>query len=54
MGYLMEHSLDVRQIAARVVLPEHGGVVTFVGAVRNHHAGRRRSPPGVQCLRPDG
>lgn len=40
MGYLMEHPLDVRQIAARVVLPVHGGVVTFVGAVRNHHAGR--------------
>ena len=39
MGYLMEHPLDVRDRGAPVVSAEQGGVVTFVGAVRNHHAG---------------
>ena len=40
MGFLVEQPIGVRQVAARVVTPEHGGVVTFVGAVRNQHAGR--------------
>lgn len=40
MSFLVEQPLNVRQIADRVVSPELGGVVTFVGAVRNHHAGR--------------
>lgn len=40
MTYLVEGPLNVRVIADRVVGPEQGGVVTFVGAVRNHHAGR--------------
>lgn len=40
VGFLVEQSIDVRQVAARVVTPERGGVVTFVGVVRNHHAGR--------------
>ena len=40
MGFLVAQPIEVRQVAARVVRPEHGGVVTFVGAVRNHHAGR--------------
>ena len=40
MSFLVEQALDVRQVADRVVGPERGGVVTFVGAVRNHHAGR--------------
>ncbi len=40
MGFLVEQPIDVRRVAARVVTPEFGGVVTFVGGVRNHHAGR--------------
>ena len=40
MGYLKDQPLDVRTVAHQVVSPERGGVVTFVGAVRNHHAGR--------------
>ena len=33
--------LDATQIAARVCGPLHGAVATFVGIVRDHHAGRR-------------
>ena len=40
MSFLREEPLDVRQIAHRVVGPGQGGVVTFVGAGRDHHAGR--------------
>lgn len=40
MRYLKEEPLEVRSVAHQVVSAERGGVVTFVGAVRNHHAGR--------------
>lgn len=40
MTYLKDQPLDVRMLAHQVVGAEQGGVVTFVGAVRNHHAGR--------------
>jgi molybdopterin synthase catalytic subunit len=40
MSYLKDQALDVRTVAHQVVSPERGGVVTFIGAVRNHHAGR--------------
>jgi molybdopterin synthase catalytic subunit len=40
MSFLKETPLDVRTVAHQVVSPERGGVVTFIGAVRNHHAGR--------------
>ena len=40
MSYLKDEPLDVRTVAHQVVSPERGGVVTFIGAVRNHHAGR--------------
>ena len=40
MGFLVEQAIDVRQVAARVATPERGGLVTFVGVVRNHHGGR--------------
>jgi molybdopterin synthase catalytic subunit len=40
MSYLKAQTLDVRTVAHQVVGPELGGVVTFIGAVRNHHAGR--------------
>ena len=41
MSYLKETPLDVRAVAHQVVGAEQGGVVTFIGAVRNHHAGRQ-------------
>ncbi len=40
MAYVVAEPLNVRVIADRVVDPGQGGVVTFVGAVRNQHAGR--------------
>ncbi len=40
MSYLKDEPLDVRTVAHQVVSAERGGVVTFLGAVRNHHAGR--------------
>ena len=40
MSHLVARHIDVRAVAARVVTPERGGVVTFVGGVRNHHGGR--------------
>ena len=40
MSYLKDEPLDVRTVAQQVVGAEQGGVVTFIGAVRNHHAGR--------------
>lgn len=40
MSYLKEQPLDVRAVAHQVVGPEQGGVVTFIGAVRDQHAGR--------------
>ena len=33
--------LDAAQVAAAVSGPESGAVVTFIGTVRNHNAGRR-------------
>ena len=36
----MAAPLDPAAIIARVVSPERGGVATFIGIVRNHHAGR--------------
>lgn len=40
MRFLKDQPLDVRSVAHQVVSAERGGVVTFLGAVRNHHAGR--------------
>jgi molybdopterin synthase catalytic subunit len=40
MSYLKDQPLDVRTVAHQVVSADRGGVVTFLGAVRNHHAGR--------------
>ncbi|HSE28731.1 MAG TPA: molybdenum cofactor biosynthesis protein MoaE [Gemmatimonadales bacterium] len=40
MGFLSEHPLDVGALAAAVAGPGRGGTCTFLGAVRDHHAGR--------------
>jgi molybdopterin synthase catalytic subunit len=40
MSHIKDSPLDVRTVAHQVVSSERGGVVTFIGAVRDHHAGR--------------
>jgi molybdopterin synthase catalytic subunit len=40
VSHLVDRSIDVAALSGQVVSPEYGGVVTFVGAVRDHHAGR--------------
>ena len=40
MAFLSTDPLDVASLVARVSGPDRGGVVTFVGAVRDHHEGR--------------
>jgi molybdopterin synthase catalytic subunit len=39
-GWLSEHPLDVAAVVARVSGPGIGGIVTFLGAVRDHARGR--------------
>jgi len=38
--HLQHSALDLEQLIARVSGPERGGVVTFLGMVRNHQDGR--------------
>ncbi|HEU4828994.1 MAG TPA: molybdenum cofactor biosynthesis protein MoaE [Gemmatimonadales bacterium] len=40
MSYLTGEPIDLTALASRVESAERGGVVTFVGHVRNHHGGR--------------
>jgi molybdopterin synthase catalytic subunit len=40
MAYLVERPLDAAHLVASVSSPERGGVATFLGLVRDHHAGR--------------
>lgn len=39
--YLTDQPIDGADLGTRVRSPRRGGVVTFVGQVRDHHAGRR-------------
>lgn len=41
MIYLSEHPLDVAALTAGVAAADRGGIASFVGVVRNHHAGRQ-------------
>ena len=41
MAYLTHRPIAVERLVAEVSDPACGGVVTFVGVVRNHHEGRR-------------
>jgi len=41
MGFLTPDRIDLPALVAAVSAPERGGVVTFHGLVRDHHAGRR-------------
>ncbi len=38
---LVSRPIDTAALAAEVVAPGRGGVVTFLGLVRDHHAGRQ-------------
>jgi molybdopterin synthase catalytic subunit len=40
VAYLVERVVDAAPLVARVSSAERGGVATFLGLVRNHHAGR--------------
>lgn len=40
MGYLTDDPIDPADLVSRIESAERGGVVTFVGLVRNHHGGR--------------
>ncbi len=41
MGFLTSEPIQLESLLASVRSPARGGVATFVGAVRDHHAGRR-------------
>ena len=41
MPYLTEVPLDLTALLAEIAAPERGGIVTFLGLVRDHHDGRR-------------
>ena len=38
--YLTECAIDAAELAAGVQAPDRGGVISFLGLVRNHHGGR--------------
>lgn len=39
-AHLHDEPLDIDAVSTSIVAPRHGAVVTFVGTVREHHAGR--------------
>lgn len=40
MGFLTEQPIDITPLVAAVRSPARGGIAVFLGAVRNHQAGR--------------
>lgn len=40
MAFLTDRPLDLATLVAAVASPERGGTCAFLGAVRDHHAGR--------------
>ena len=40
MAYLVREPIALEQLVARVSAPDRGGIATFLGVVRDHHAGR--------------
>lgn len=40
MGFLTADPIRLETLISQVTAPERGGVVTFLGLVRNHHGGR--------------
>jgi molybdopterin synthase catalytic subunit len=41
MSFLTETTVDLAELVGRISAPHRGGIVTFLGVVRDHHAGRR-------------
>ena len=41
MAFLSDTALDLAAVVARVEAPERGAVTSFLGRVRDHHAGRK-------------
>jgi len=40
VSFLTELPIDLAELLAEVAEPDHGGIATFLGTVRNHHRGR--------------
>lgn len=41
MPYLVEHPIRVEELIRTVLAPGRGGIATFLGLVRDHHAGHQ-------------
>ena len=54
MGFITADTIDLARLLPEVCSPERGGVASFVGLVRNHHAGARGAAAGVLRVCPDG
>ena len=52
MSFLTSQPIDVSTLAASVHAPDHGAVVTFVGLVRDRHAGREVVSLGYSAYGP--
>ena len=52
MSFLSEQPINLRTMEARVVRPDRGAVVSFVGQVRDHHAGRVVTSLGYSAYEP--
>lgn len=49
---ITEHSIDVGRVAAKVVAPEHGAVLSFVGTTREWTNGKRTVLLEYEAYRP--
>lgn len=52
MGFLSDQPLDLESLVAEVGAPERGAVATFLGVVRDHHAGRAVTELEYQAFAP--
>lgn len=50
--FLTEEPLDLASLVTAVSSPEHGAVATFLGVVRDHHAGRAVQRLGYEAYGP--
>lgn len=52
MAFLTREAIHLAPLLARVQSPSRGGVATFLGLVRNHHAGRTVTGLGYSAYEP--
>lgn len=52
MAFLTEQPIDLRALEARVQRPDRGAVVSFVGQVRDHHAGHQVTSLNYSAYQP--